>query len=95
MNHIVCGGNAPYAVEGRNFSTGLSALLPVFSSSVFIALTEPTTSTQARTQIARMGVGNLNQSTSQGWLLHHDNPPIVLAKDWFSKKLIESQTLVP
>ena len=31
-------------------------------------ITEPTTSTQARTRIARMGVGTLNQSTSQGWL---------------------------
>ena len=32
------------------------------------SITEPTTSTQSRTWRAHMGVGTLNQSTSQGWL---------------------------
>ena len=39
MEHRVCGWNTPNAVEGRKYSTGLSATLPDFSSSVFIALT--------------------------------------------------------
>ena len=37
-----------------------------------ISITEPTTSTQAQTRFARMGVGTLNQSTSRDGLLARD-----------------------
>ena len=41
-------------------------------------ITEPTTSTQARTRIARMGVGTLNQSTSRDGYEPRGNKKVII-----------------